>query len=176
MPIMIRIPMPRAKCTLVTAAFWIGLTNSIRPFSASRHVKRNRWTRSSGSCWKSAGKRWRTPARHPTGCRRVSTGIFLAINNSDYFRMLFHPRSTSTPTATTGNAFSIAASRLAYLLNLKGPAICRGHCLFVFAGCTPSGRAEPALGRVRSGPGGRCQPDATARDHDQFLQEPYAGR
>lgn len=52
-----------------------------------------------------------------------ATGIFLAINNSDYFRLLFASADNIDAYATTGNAFSVTASRLSYILNLKGPSI-----------------------------------------------------
>lgn len=52
-----------------------------------------------------------------------STGVYLAINNSDYFRHILSEPDRVDAYATVGNASSIAASRLSYLLNLKGPAI-----------------------------------------------------
>ena len=52
-----------------------------------------------------------------------STGVYLAINNSDYFRYLFTSPELIDAYTTTGCASSIAASRLSYLLNLKGPAL-----------------------------------------------------
>jgi acyl transferase domain-containing protein/SAM-dependent methyltransferase len=59
----------------------------------------------------------------PDQLAESSTGIFLAINNSDYFRMLLTPLDRIDAYSTTGNAASITASRLAYFLNLKGPSI-----------------------------------------------------
>jgi acyl transferase domain-containing protein/SAM-dependent methyltransferase len=59
----------------------------------------------------------------PNGLSKSLTGIFVAINNSDYFRYLFSFPQHIDAYAITGNTFSIAASRLSYLLNLKGPAL-----------------------------------------------------
>lgn len=59
----------------------------------------------------------------PQHLSESASAIYLAINNSDYFRYLFNDPEQIDAYATTGNAASIAASRLAYLLNLKGPAL-----------------------------------------------------
>jgi acyl transferase domain-containing protein/acyl-CoA synthetase (AMP-forming)/AMP-acid ligase II/acyl carrier protein len=55
------------------------------------------------------------------------TGVFVGISNSDYARLLTRhttDRDTSSINAYsgTGNALSIAANRLSYVLNLKGPS------------------------------------------------------
>lgn len=52
-----------------------------------------------------------------------SVGVFLGISNGDYGRaMLAHPEQLDIY-ASTGNAYSVAAGRLAYFLGLKGPSI-----------------------------------------------------
>lgn len=61
-----------------------------------------------------------------------STGVFLGIGNSDYFRMAFAVPELIDTYSAVGSALSIAASRLAYLLNLKGP------CLAVDTACSSS--------------------------------------
>ena len=48
-----------------SARFLDGSTASTRPSSASRRVRPRRWTRSSGSCSSSPGRRSRTPASRP---------------------------------------------------------------------------------------------------------------
>ena len=51
------------------------------------------------------------------------TGVFIGISNYDYSRLQFnHPVATSNVYSSTGNAFSIAANRLSYLLDLRGPS------------------------------------------------------
>ncbi|MEM7345625.1 MAG: beta-ketoacyl synthase N-terminal-like domain-containing protein, partial [Chloroflexota bacterium] len=46
------------------------------------------------------------------------TGVFIGISSNDYVRLQGAP----TPLSGTGNAFSIAANRLSYLLDLQGPS------------------------------------------------------
>ncbi|MGZ4767689.1 MAG: type I polyketide synthase [Ilumatobacteraceae bacterium] len=50
-------------------------------------------------------------------------GVFLGIANSDYMRMLLADENEIDTYTTTGNALSIAAGRLAYVLGAQGPAI-----------------------------------------------------
>jgi natural product biosynthesis luciferase-like monooxygenase protein len=49
------------------------------------------------------------------------TGVFIGISNGDYSRLQDHP-TTSDIYSGTGNAFSIAANRLSYFLDLQGPS------------------------------------------------------
>lgn len=52
------------------------------------------------------------------------TGVFIGISNHDYFQLQFSDQLSCMDTyAITGNAHSIAASRLSYLLDLRGPSI-----------------------------------------------------
>jgi microcystin synthetase protein McyG len=52
------------------------------------------------------------------------TGVYVGVCNSDYFqRLLQHGRAAIDPYIASGNAFSVAAGRLAYCLGLQGPAI-----------------------------------------------------
>jgi acyl transferase domain-containing protein len=55
----------------------------------------------------------------------TSTGVFVGISGQDYAHLgsrLGHPESI-TPWQGTGNAFSAAAGRISYLLNLNGPSL-----------------------------------------------------
>jgi acyl transferase domain-containing protein len=52
-----------------------------------------------------------------------NTGVFLGIANSDYMRMLLADREQIDTYTTTGNASSVAAGRLSYVLGAQGPAI-----------------------------------------------------
>jgi acyl transferase domain-containing protein/acyl-CoA synthetase (AMP-forming)/AMP-acid ligase II/NAD(P)-dependent dehydrogenase (short-subunit alcohol dehydrogenase family)/acyl carrier protein/SAM-dependent methyltransferase len=52
-----------------------------------------------------------------------SAGVFVGISNSDYNRMLFEANAGSDSYAGTGNALSIAANRLSYLWDLRGPSL-----------------------------------------------------
>ncbi|MDZ7335183.1 MAG: SDR family NAD(P)-dependent oxidoreductase [candidate division KSB1 bacterium] len=51
------------------------------------------------------------------------TGVFIGISNDDYTASLYRDHSLIDAYTGTGNAFSIAANRLSYLLDLKGPSI-----------------------------------------------------
>ncbi|MBV9229928.1 MAG: AMP-binding protein [Chloroflexi bacterium] len=51
------------------------------------------------------------------------TGVFIGISSSDYARLLFNDLSNIDAYSGTGNAHSIAANRLSYLLDLRGPSI-----------------------------------------------------
>lgn len=53
----------------------------------------------------------------------TDTGVFLGISNSDYMRLLLADRDEIDTYTTTGNALSIAAGRLSYVLGANGPAI-----------------------------------------------------
>ena len=52
-----------------------------------------------------------------------NTGVFLGISNSDYMRMLLADSDSIDTYTTTGNATSIAAGRLSYVLGARGPSI-----------------------------------------------------
>ncbi len=50
-------------------------------------------------------------------------GVFIGISNSDYARVQFSDPSLLDAYAGTGNSYSIAANRLSYVLDLRGPSI-----------------------------------------------------
>ena len=52
-----------------------------------------------------------------------STGVFIGISSSDYSQLRFHYGTPIDAYAGTGNAHSIAANRLSYFLDLRGPSI-----------------------------------------------------
>ncbi|MGL5832823.1 MAG: MupA/Atu3671 family FMN-dependent luciferase-like monooxygenase, partial [Waterburya sp.] len=51
------------------------------------------------------------------------TGLFLGITNIDYHRLIYKNLSSITRYSCTGTSLSIAANRLSYLLNLRGPSL-----------------------------------------------------
>ncbi|MGC1783113.1 MAG: SDR family NAD(P)-dependent oxidoreductase [Acidobacteriaceae bacterium] len=59
----------------------------------------------------------------PASLAGSDAGIFLAIYNSDYARLHFHDTSQLTSHAGIGAAHSVAAGRLSFLLNAKGPSL-----------------------------------------------------
>lgn len=51
------------------------------------------------------------------------TGVFIGIGNYDYCRLLAKDISRTNAYDGTGNTLSIAANRLSYILNLRGPSV-----------------------------------------------------
>jgi acyl transferase domain-containing protein/predicted O-methyltransferase YrrM len=59
----------------------------------------------------------------PSSLAGSKTGVYLGIANGDYGRALFARPELIDPYFSPGNAFSVAAGRVAYVLGLHGPAI-----------------------------------------------------
>ena len=55
--------------------------------------------------------------------RGSRTGVFVGISGNDYARLQAGTPALAAPHACTGNALSIAANRLSYFLDLKGPSV-----------------------------------------------------
>jgi len=52
-----------------------------------------------------------------------ATGIYVGISNSDYQRLIFRGLDSLNAYSATGTSLSIAANRLSYLYNFRGPSI-----------------------------------------------------
>ena len=72
----------------LAAASWRTSTASTPRSSASRRARRRAWTRSSGCCSRSRGRRSRTPGTRPTASTGSRTGVFVGICNRDYDQMV----------------------------------------------------------------------------------------
>ncbi len=88
-----------------------------------------------------------------------SVGAFVGISTNDYGRLLLAHGSAADAYAGVGNSPSMAAHRLSYHLDLRGPSVavdtaCSSSLVAVHLACQKS-----AQRRVRTGPGGRRQPD-----------------
>ena len=59
----------------------------------------------------------------PHNLRGSKTGVFIGISNNDYSRLQDRCSSSTSAYFGTGNAFAIAANRLSYLLDLRGPSL-----------------------------------------------------
>lgn len=59
----------------------------------------------------------------PSQLSGTPTGVFIGISNSDYARLLTQDLASINAYNGTGTAFSIAANRISYFLNLKGPSL-----------------------------------------------------
>ncbi|HEX7314144.1 MAG TPA: amino acid adenylation domain-containing protein [Pyrinomonadaceae bacterium] len=67
-------------------------------------------------------------------------GVFVGISNSDYAQLQFDANASPDAYAGTGSALSIAANRLSYLLDLRGPSMavdtaCSSSLVAVHAAC-----------------------------------------
>ena len=59
----------------------------------------------------------------PGGLGGTRTGVYLGVCNNDYGRALFADRDSIDAYFSTGNAYSVVAGRLSYLLGLQGPSL-----------------------------------------------------
>ncbi len=59
----------------------------------------------------------------PSSLSGSNTGVFVGISNSDYSRLPVAGPSSLNAYSGTGNSFSIAANRISYVMNLKGPSL-----------------------------------------------------
>jgi acyl transferase domain-containing protein/SAM-dependent methyltransferase len=59
----------------------------------------------------------------PSALAGTAAGVYLGIANGDYGRALFSRPDLIDPYFSSGNAYSVAAGRVAYALGLNGPAI-----------------------------------------------------
>ncbi|HEX3130887.1 MAG TPA: SDR family NAD(P)-dependent oxidoreductase, partial [Thermoanaerobaculia bacterium] len=59
----------------------------------------------------------------PDSLSRARTGVFVAISTNDYSRIQMSDPALVDPYGGTGNALSIAANRISYLLDLHGPSV-----------------------------------------------------
>ena len=92
------------------------------------------------------------PGECGNGARQAgwsSHGIFVGISTNDYGRLQFSDPGNLDAYSATGNAFSIAANRLSYFLNLKGPSLGNRHGLFLFIGCRSPGLESLRLGECK---------------------------
>jgi len=80
----------------------------------------------------------------------TATGVFIGISNNDYGRMQFSDPALIDAYAGTGNALSIAANRLSYLNDFRGPSIaidtaCSSSLVAVHLACRSLWTGESTL-------------------------------
>jgi len=78
------------------------------------------------------------------------TGVFVGISNNDYGRTQFSDLSRIDAYAGTGNALSIAANRISYLLDFRGPSIaidtaCSSSLVAIHLACASLRNGESTL-------------------------------
>ncbi|HET6143117.1 MAG TPA: beta-ketoacyl synthase N-terminal-like domain-containing protein [Candidatus Acidoferrales bacterium] len=77
----------------------------------------------------------------PAQAAKSKAGVFLALSNSDYLRLVFNDRIDELDAySSTGNNFSVAAGRISYTLGLDGPSMvvdtaCSGSLVAVHLAC-----------------------------------------
>jgi acyl transferase domain-containing protein/acyl-CoA synthetase (AMP-forming)/AMP-acid ligase II/acyl carrier protein len=59
----------------------------------------------------------------PAAIAGTRAGVFVGISTNDYGRLLARQPAGTDAHAGTGNAFSVAANRISYLLDLRGPSL-----------------------------------------------------
>ncbi len=59
----------------------------------------------------------------PAAIAGTAAGVFVGISTNDYGRLLARQPAGSEAHTGTGNAFSVAANRISYLLDLRGPSL-----------------------------------------------------
>ncbi len=59
----------------------------------------------------------------PESLANSKTGVFIGVSSNDYTQLQFHYGTDFDAYAGTGNAHSIVANRLSYLLDLRGPSL-----------------------------------------------------
>jgi len=78
------------------------------------------------------------------------TGVFVGISNNDYGRIQFSDLRRIDAYAGTGNALSIAANRISYIFDFRGPSIaidtaCSSSLVAVHLACTSLRNGESTL-------------------------------
>ncbi|MGW0768588.1 beta-ketoacyl synthase N-terminal-like domain-containing protein [Streptomyces sp. NPDC002676] len=89
-------------------------------------------------------------AIHPESLAGTATGVYVGISNNDYTRLTAGADSALDAYYGTGNALSIAAARLSYLLDLRGPSLavdtaCSSSLVAVHQACESLRRGESAV-------------------------------
>ena len=79
-----------------------------------------------------------------------STGVFIGISTQDYARLQCQQGDGRDAYSGTGNAFSLAANRLSYFLDLRGPSValdtaCSSSLLAVHQACQSLRQGESTL-------------------------------
>jgi myxalamid-type polyketide synthase MxaB len=89
----------------------------------------------------------------PSSLSGTATGVYIGISNNDYDRLRRTGQRSVDAYSATGNAFSIAANRLSYVLNLNGPSqaidtACSSSLVAIHQACQSLQNGETSLGLV----------------------------
>ena len=86
----------------------------------------------------------------PASLAGSASGVFLALSNSDYSRLVFSQTATIDAYSSIGNLFNAAAGRISYLLGLQGPSLavataCSGSLVAIHLACQSLRAGECSL-------------------------------
>ena len=152
----------RAQPTSARAASCTTRPSSTPEFFGIRRVRRWRWIRSSGCCWRASWEALRARRHRPGALRGSRTGVFAGVMYHDYGPARRRPRR-ARGLPRHRHAGSVVSGRVAYTFGLQGPAVT------VDTACSSSlvalHLAAQALrsGRVHAGAGRRGDGDGDAR-------------
>ena len=110
----------------------------------------------------------------PASLAGSRTGVFVGISSYDYSRLQFDDPERIDAYAGTGNAHSIAANRLSYLFDLRGPSMaidtaCSSSLVAAHLACQ-----SLRTGRIRPGVGRRREPHPDPRTDHHLLAGTHA--
>ena len=119
----------------------------MRLSSASAPAKPNRWIRNSVCCWRWPGETLEHAGIAPGSLAGGRTAVIVGISNSDYIRLAQDEVADVGPYVATGNALSVAANRISYALDLRGPSwavdtACSSSLVAVHQACRALQRGE----------------------------------
>ena len=145
----------------------------MRGFSGSARGRRWRWTRSSGCCWRRAGRRSRTPGSTRPRCAAPRRGCSRGRRPTDY-------GSLSSPRSRGASAYRQCFQRYfgagGVLPGPGGPGGQRGYRVLLLAGGAAPGMPGAAGRRVRPGAGRRGDSDVDPGGDREFFLAAGTGR
>ena len=147
-------PTTPAPATPARAASSTTPPTSTPSSSGSARARRWPWTRSSGCCWKSPGRRWSTPASTRPRCAGSRTGVFAGACTRTTA-----PAARRSPSGSRATCHRQRRQRRLRPGRLhprpRGPGDHGRHRLLVLAGRAAPGRQALRAGRVHAGAGRR---------------------
>jgi acyl transferase domain-containing protein/acyl-CoA synthetase (AMP-forming)/AMP-acid ligase II/acyl carrier protein len=114
--------------------------------------------------------------RAPERLAGTTAGVFVGISSLDYSRLMLTERHAADPHFGTGNALSIAANRLSYFLDLRGPSLavdtaCSSSLVAVHHACHSLRRGESSLA-IAGGVNLMLTPDLTLTFSEAGMMSP----